>query len=100
MPRLFNSENCNFKTFAVAACASNATKTATWTGLTTDDYVLTLYSDDLAATGVSAIQAGISAADILMFHPAGASGGGSAVSCTVGVLSMKAPTSGVKGGSW
>jgi len=100
MPKLFNSENCNFKTFAVAACASNATKTATFTGLTTDDYVLTLYNDDLAVTGGAAIIAGVSAADILMFHPQGAAGAGSALSCTVGVMVMKAPTSGVKGGSW
>ena len=100
MPKLFNSENCKFQTFAVAACASNATKIATFTGLTTNDYVLTLYNDDLAVTGGSAIEAGVSAADTLMFHPAGAQGEGSALSCTVGVLVMKAPTSGVKGGSW
>jgi len=100
MPRLFNSENCKFQTFAVAACASNATKTATMTGLTTDDYVLTLYADELAATGLAAIVAGVSAANILMFHPQGAAGAGSAASCTVGVLAMKAPTSGAKGGSW
>lgn len=100
MPRLFNSENCKFLTFAVAACASNATKTATFTGLTTDDYVLTLYNDDLAATGLAAVVAGVSAANILMFHPQGAAGAGSSVAQTVGVVAMKAPTSGQKGGSW
>jgi len=100
MPRLFNSENCKFQTFAVAACASNATKTATFTGLTTNDYVLTLYNDDLAVTGGAAITAGVSAANILMFHPAGAAGAGSALSQTVGVVVMKAPVSGQKGGSW
>ena len=100
MPRLFNAENFKFQTFAVAACASNATKTATFTGLTTDDYVLTLYSDDLSKTGGAAIVAGVSAANVLMFHPQGAAGAGSALSCTVGVVVMKAPTSGQKGGSW
>lgn len=100
MPKLFNAENCKFLTFAVAACASNATKTATFTGLTTNDYVLTLFSDDLSVTGGAAIVAGVSAANVLMFHPQGAAGGGSALSCTVGVIAMKAPTSGQKGGSW
>ena len=100
MPRLFNSENCKFQTFAVAATASNATQTKTFTGVTTDDYVLTLYNDDNAATGTAATIAGISAANTLMFHPQGAAGAGSSVAQTVGVLVMKAPTSGAKGGSW
>jgi len=100
MPKLFNVENCKFQTFAVAACASNATKTATFTGLTTDDFVLTLQNDDLAATGVAGVQASVSAADTLVFHPMGAAGAGSAVAQTVGVIIMKAPTSGQAGGSW
>jgi hypothetical protein len=100
MPRLFNMENALFQTFAVAACASNATKTATFTGVTTDDYVLTLQNNDLAATGVAAVEASISAADTIVFHPSGAAGAGSAVAQTVGVLIMVAPTSGRKGGSW
>jgi len=101
MPKLFNSENCLFKTFAVAVVASNATRTATFTGVTTDDYILTLHNDDLAATGVSGVQASVSAADTIVFHPIGAVGAGSAIAQTVGVLVMKSPTSGaVAGDVW
>lgn len=100
MPKLFNSENCKFQTFAVAVVASNATRTATFTGVTTDDFVLTLNNDDLAATGVAGVQASVSAANTIVFHPMGAAGAGSAVAQTVGVVVMKAPTSGQKGGSW
>lgn len=100
MPKLFNSERCLFKTFAVAACASNATKTATFTGVTTKDYCLTLQNDDLAATGLNAVQASVSAANTIVFHPAGAAGAGSAVAQTVGVMVMVNPTSGQCGGSW
>lgn len=100
MPRLFNVDNCLFRTFAVAVCASNATKTASFPGVTVDSYALTLYNDDLAATGGAAIQASISAANTIVFHPAGAAGAGSALAQTVGVMIMVDPTSGVEGGSW
>ena len=50
MPRLFNSENCLFKTFAVASMTSNATAAATFTGVTTADYLFVLQNNDLIAT--------------------------------------------------
>ena len=100
MPRLFNSENCKFQTFAVASMTSNATKTATMTGVTTADYCFVLMNTGLAATTEDTCQVAISAADTLMFSPMGAFGGASAVAQTVGVMVMKAPTSGEDGGSW
>jgi len=101
MPRLFNSENCLFQTFGVAVIASNATRTATFTGVTTDDCVCVWQGTSLnSATGLNGIHASVSAADTLVFHPTGASGAGSAVAQTVGVMVMKAPTSGQDGGSW
>jgi len=100
MPRLFNSENCKFQTFAVASMTSNASKTATFTGLTTADYCFILMNTGLAATTEDNVQVAISAADTVMFTPAGAFGGASAVAQTVGIMAMKAPTTGQDGGSW
>ena len=100
MPRLFNAENCKFQTFAIASMTSNATKTATMTGVTTDDYCFVLMNTGLAATTEDTCQVAISAADTLMFSPMGAFGGASAVAQTAGVMVMKAPTSGQEGGSW
>ena len=99
MPRLFNSENCLFKTFAVASMTSNATAAATFTGVTTADYLFVLQNNDLIATAQDGVTASITAANSLMFMP-GAAGGGSSVAQTVGVMVMVAPTSGQKGGSW
>ena len=100
MPRLFNSENCLFQTFAVAECASNATKTAAFEGVTTDDYVLTLQNNDIITTGLNGVVASISGANTIVFHPVGAPGAGSGVAQTVGVLIMVNPTSGAEAGSW
>lgn len=100
MPRLFNSEQCKFQTFAVASMTSNATKTATMTGVTTADYCFVLMNTGLAATTEDTCQVAISAADTLMFSPMGAKGGASAVAQTAGVMVMKSPTSGQDGGSW
>lgn len=100
MPRLFNSQNCLFQTFAVASLDSDATQTNTFTGLTTNDYVQVWQNDDLVATAQNTVYPAVSAANIVMFHPAGAPGGGSSVAQTVGVMVMVNPTSGEKGGSW
>ena len=100
MPKLFNSANCLFQTFAVASLDSDATATAAFTGLTTNDYVMVLQNNDLVATAQNSVYANVSAADIVMFHPSGAPGAGSSVAQTVGVLVMVNPTSGQKGGSW
>jgi len=100
MPRLFNAENCKFQTFAIASMTSNATKTATMTGVTTDDYCFVLMNTGLAATTEDTCQVAISAADTLMFSPMGAKGASTAVAQTAGVMVMKAPTSGQEGGSW
>lgn len=100
MPRLFNAEKCLFQTFAVASLDSNATATATFTGVTTADYACVLYNDDMQLTTQSGFDVAINAANKLMFSPTGASGGGTAVAQTVGVLVMVAPTSGQCGGSW
>jgi hypothetical protein len=104
MPRLFNAENCLFQTFAVASLASNATATATMTGLATTDYVMVLNHDDVTTTAQAGIDAWVSAANTLVFRPTGSigttDGGTSSVAQTVGVLAMVAPTSGVEGGSW
>jgi len=100
MPRLFNAENCLFQTFAVASMTSNATDTATFTGITTADYCFVMQGSSLAATAEDGVQVAISAADTLMFTPGGAFGGASAVAQTVGVVVMHEPTSGQDGGSW
>ena len=100
MPRLFNAENCLFNTFTVASCASNATATAAMTGITTADYCFVLFNTGLAATTEDNVQVAISAADTLMFSPMGAFGGSTSVEQKVGVMVMKAPTSGQDGGSW
>ena len=100
MPRLFNSENCLFQTFAVVSRASNETATATMTGVTTADYCFVLMNTGLAATTEDNLQVAISADDTLMFSPMGAFGGATAVAQTVGVMAMKSPTSGQDGGSW
>lgn len=100
MPRLFNAENFLFKTFAVASLASNATATATFTGVTTADYVFVLQNDDIAATSHNGVICGISAANTLVFIAAGAPGAGTTAAQTVGVGVMVAPTSEVEGGSW
>jgi len=100
MPRLFNSENFKFQTFAVASMDSNITKTATFTGVTTADYVFVMQFNDLTATTQSGMDCAISAANTIVFTPTGASGAASALAQTVGVVVMKAPTSGVHGGSW
>ena len=100
MPRLFNSENCLFQTFAVASLASNASAAGTMTGITTADYCFILMNTGLAATTEDNVQVAISAADTLMFSPMGAFGGSTAVAQTVGVMVMKDPTSGQDGGSW
>jgi len=100
MPRLFNVANCLFQTFAVTSTASEVTKTATFTGVTTDDYVLTLQNNDVITTGANGVVASISEADTLIFHPIGSPGGASSIAQTVGVLVMVNPTSGTEGGSW
>jgi hypothetical protein len=99
MPRLFNAENCLFKTFAVASLTSNATATASFTGVTTADYCFVLQNNDLVATAQDGVTAAITAANTLMFMP-GAAGAGSSVAQTVGVMVMVNPTSGAPGGSW
>jgi len=99
MPRLFNSENCLFRTFAVASMTSNATATATFTGVTTADFVSVWQNNDLVATAQDGVQAAVTAANTLMFCP-GAAGGGSSVAQTVGVMVMVNPTSSQPGGSW
>lgn len=99
MPRLFNAENCLFQTFAVASLTSNATATASFTGVTTDDYCFVLQNDDLVGTADDGVLAAISAADKVMFSPQTA-GGGSSIAQTVGVMVMVNPTSGQEGGSW
>ena len=99
MPRLFNSENCLFKTFAVVSMTSNATATATFTGAAVTDYCFVLQNNDLVATAQDGVAASITAANTLMFTP-GASGGGSSVAQTVGVCVMVNPTSSQPGGSW
>lgn len=100
MPRLFNAEKLLFQTFAVASIDSDATATATFTGITTDDYVLTLQNNDIITTGKNGVVGSISAADTLVFHPNGAQGAGSSIAQTVGIIIMVAPTSGQEGGSW
>ena len=101
MPKLFNAHNFLFQTFAVASLDSDATQTNAFTGLTTNDYVMVLQNNDLIATAQNSVYANVSAADIVMFHPSGAPGGGSSVAQTVGVMVMVNPTSGADaGGSW
>jgi len=100
MPRLFNSENCLFQTVALASLASNASQTKTFTGVTTADYVCVLYCDDSILTTETCFNAAVTAANVVMFTPAGCSGGGTAVAQTVGLLAIKSPTSGLQGGSW
>ncbi len=104
MPKLFNSDNALFQTFAVASLASNATATATFTGLTTDDYVMVLNNDDVTTTAQAGIDAWVSAANTVVFRPTGSigttDGGTSSVAQTVGILVMVNPTSGERGGSW
>lgn len=104
MPRLFNAENALFQTVAVASLASNATATATFTGLTTDDYVFVLNNDDVTTTAQTGVDAWVSAADTLVFRPSGSigntNGGASSVAQTVGVMVLVNPTSGQRGGSW
>lgn len=99
MPRLFNAENCLFQTFAVASLTSNATAAATFTGVTTNDFIHVWQNNDLVATAQDGVTASITAANSLMFMP-GAAGAGSSVAQTVGVTVMVNPTSGEKGGSW
>lgn len=100
MPRLFNAENCLFITLAVASMASNASKTGTMTGVTTDDYVCVLYNNDMVLTTETGMDVSVTAANTLMFTPTGASGGGTAVAQTLGILALVNPTSGQEGGSW
>jgi hypothetical protein len=100
MPRLFNTENLLFQTVAVASMASNASKTATFTGITTADYVCVLYNNDSILTTETGLNAAVTAANVVMFTPAGCSGGATAVAQTVGLMGLKSPTSGQNGGSW
>jgi len=100
MPRLFNAEKCLFITLAVASMASNASKAGTKAGITTDDYVAILYNDDMVLTTETGMNVSITAANSLMFTPEGASGGGTAVAQTVGILALVNPTSDQEGGSW
>lgn len=100
MPRLFNSENCLFVTVAAASLASNASQTVTFTGVTTADYVSVWYNNDSILTTETGFNAAITAANVVMLTPLGCSGGGTAVAQTLGLSAMKAPTSGVRGGSW
>ena len=100
MPRLFNAEKCLFKTLAVASIASNGSNTATFAGLTTDDYIAILYNNDMVLTTESGFNVSITAANTIMFTPEGASGGASAVAQTVGILALVNPTSDQEGGSW
>ena len=96
MPRLFNSENAPFKTFAVASLASDATASGAWTGITTADYLLFAYG-----TTSEPCSAYISATDTVTFGPLGGTvSGQSTVAQTVGLVLMKNPTSGQDGGSW
>lgn len=99
MPRLFNAEKCLFQTFGVASMTSNATATATFTGITTDDYCFVLQNNDLVGTADDGVLAAISKANTLMFSPQTA-GAGSSLAQTVGVMVMVSPTSGQEGGSW
>lgn len=104
MPRLFNAENLLFETFAVASLASNATATATFTGLTTDDFVMLLNKNDSITTAEAGLTVWVSAADTVVFRPVGSigttDGGTSSVIATVAVVAMVNPTSGERGGSW
>ena len=100
MPRLFNAEKCLFETFAVDSMDSDATETATFTGVTTDDYVFVMQFNDLTATTQSGMDCAISAANTIVVTPTGASGAGTALAQTVGVVVMVNPTSGQEGGSW
>jgi hypothetical protein len=100
MPRLFNAENCLFETFALTSLDSDESQTVTFTGLTTADFVCVLYNDDMQATTQSGFDASVTAANTIMFTPTGASGAGTAVSQTVGILALVNPTSGQEGGSW
>ena len=100
MPRLFNAENCLFQTVALTSLDSDASQTATMTGLTTKDYVCILYNNDSILTTQSGFNVAVSTANTLVFTPAGCSGAATAVAQTVGILALVNPTSGQKGGSW
>jgi len=100
MPRLFNAENCLWQTVALTSLDSNASQTATFTGITTNDYVAILYNNDSILTTQSGFNIAISAANTVRFTPAGCSGAATAVAQTVGLLALVNPTSGQKGGSW
>lgn len=100
MPKLFNTEKCLFQTIALTSLDSDASQTATMTGLTTNDYVAVLYNDDMQLTTQSGFNVAVSAANTLVFTPTGCSGAGTAVAQTVGILALVNPTSGQDGGSW
>jgi len=100
MPRLFNTEKCLWQTVALTSLNSNESQTATFTGLTTNDYVCIFYNNDSILTTQSGFNIAVSAADTVVFTPAGCSGAGTAVAQTVGLLALVNPTSGQKGGSW
>jgi NhaP-type Na+/H+ or K+/H+ antiporter len=99
MPRLWNAENCWVKSFAVASLASNATASATWTGVTTDDIIMGRGTNTATAGCVGAY---VSAADTVTFGPiAGTVGAQSTIAQTVWLALMAGPTSGEPGGaSW
>lgn len=100
MPRLFNVDNCLFQTVALSSLDSDASQTAAFTGLTTDDYVGILYNNDSILTTQSGFNIAVSAAGKVVLTPAGCSAGGTAVAQTVGLIAVVAPTSGQEGGSW
>ena len=100
MPRLFNSENCKFVTVAAASLASNASQTVAFAGLTTADYVSVWYNNDSILTTETGMNAAVTAAGVVMLTPLGCSGGGTAVAQTLGLMAIKAPSSGQNGGSW
>ena len=101
MPKLFNAEKCLFQTVALASLDSDASQTASFVGVTTDDYVFIMYGSNMTATTQSGFNVAVSAADKVVFTPSGASGAGTAVAqAKVGLVAMVAPTSGQEGGSW
>lgn len=100
MPRLFNAEKFLFQTVALTSLDSNESQEATFTGLTTDDYVGILYNNDSILTTESGFNVAVAAADTVVLTPAGCSGAGTAVAQTVALIALVNPTSGQDGGSW
>ena len=100
MPKLFNVDNCLFQTVALTSLDSDESQEATFTGITTDDYVGILYNNDSILTTESGFNIAVAGADTVVLTPAGCSGAGTAVAQTVGLIALVNPTSGQEGGSW